>query len=414
MTTITLPHGGYTATMDVTTGMLTVHRVPIFVECERNEIVFDRGWIEKAVVRAKQAESEGYLPPLHIRHHGEETGEVRPAGFFRVLGVEQLRFKGKARSAIMVDLVITDPAAQQEVLQMRLPYRSVEIFDVHSPNIDSLALLDHEAPFLELPMLAIRELHKAEQSGGEQCRIVESFALRRGEDGDTIAATFTRGKRASILFRDEETKMADDGKDDKDGEKMEAGPSVEAICKAIADGSISVADMSKIMEAITSAQGGGEAAPAETPDAQMARTDNSEALATLQGKYDALSAQLAEMQADAARKHEVAAALKRLADRPLGSDLEGRLTAFHREHGGKAFAAYVQSMETFAAPTGTRMAMDTAPIKMSKTVESFMKDGPDAVEKAAQFSNKWAQLKSAGLMRITEQEYVTKKMNGEI
>ena len=59
-------------------GTLTVHRVPIFCACERGDVQFDDAWISQAVNKAKQHEREGYMAPLHIRHHEPTaTGNVR-------------------------------------------------------------------------------------------------------------------------------------------------------------------------------------------------------------------------------------------------------------------------------------------------------------------------------------------------
>ena len=135
-------------------GHLTIHRVPIFVECERGDMKFDAAWIAEAVKKARQAESEGYFPPLHIRHH-DDGAMPQPVGFFKIVETGPMTFKGKERIAIFADLVVTQPHVEDDVLKARLPYRSVEIFNVDDPAINSLALLDHEPPYLELPMLMV-------------------------------------------------------------------------------------------------------------------------------------------------------------------------------------------------------------------------------------------------------------------
>ena len=60
-------------------GHLVVQNVPIFVTCKRGDSSFDKGWLEQAVMAARQAELEGYLPPLHIRHH-DDGPQPEPAG----------------------------------------------------------------------------------------------------------------------------------------------------------------------------------------------------------------------------------------------------------------------------------------------------------------------------------------------
>jgi len=134
------------------------HRVPIFAECARGDAVFNAEWIAQAVASAKQQERDGYFPPLHTRHHEpatDVTDAVRAAGYFRILDAGPLTMQGRRVTAIYADLIVTDPFLAGEIERARYPYRSVEIFNTEGPpNIDSLALLDHEAPYLRLPMLS--------------------------------------------------------------------------------------------------------------------------------------------------------------------------------------------------------------------------------------------------------------------
>lgn len=421
MTTTVRSLAGYSATRQPD-GTLVVHRVPIFVECERGDVHFDRAWIDAAVAKAKQAEAEGYLPPLHIRHHEpstEATNSVRAAGFFRVLGTETITFKGAPRLAIVVDLHVTDPMTQEDILSKRLPYRSVEIFNVEKPAIDSLALLDHEAPFLELPMLLVREV-KGDVPNG----------TLHVNPTPTVAAMFRRGSAAHLLFRDEhEGPMADETKndDDKKGEQQSAeggGLNVDAVVKAIKDGSISIADFAAITAAMAEMQteakpDGDEPAKAAAPGGETMKKDQDEGVsarfAALQGELDGTKAKLAAIEAEGQRKDAVAAALKRLAGRPLGADLEQKLTAFHKDHGAAAFKAYVDSL---AAAVGVLPAGDKAASfgalgegrKTPKVAMKYSEDGPDAVDRAAKFALEWDELQARGMVRMSQERYVALNM----
>lgn len=300
---------GYRATQTDTE--LVIHRVPIFCACERGDVVFDDKWIAAAVAKAKQSEREGYYPPLHIRHHEaatEATNAVRAAGFFRITGTSSITFKGARKTAVFADLVITDPGAQHEVLSKRLPYRSVEIFNVEKPALDGLALLDHEAPFLELPMLMVSEIvdqTSPEEPGpstaipgatGGLVRVANatfkrSWSLDADKTDSPMVACFRRGDAAHLLFNEDQTmtpeeiaakKAAEDeaknaanfmgdDKDDKserqaggddegkdenmegEGEGEGGGSAkldVAAIVKAIESGEIAVKDMDAINAAI--------------------------------------------------------------------------------------------------------------------------------------------------------------------
>lgn len=403
--------GGYSATRDGTS--LVVHRVPIFVECERGEVQFDAEWINAAVAKAKQAELEGYLPPLHIRHHEASTeanDSVRACGFFRILGAERITFKGRSSLAILADLIVTDVATQDDILRMRYPYRSVEIFNVEKPAIDSLALLDHEAPFLELPMLLVRE-------PGENGVPSGTFAYQRDA---RLVAMFTRGHRADLLFR--EDKMADEKSEDDKSEDMAEGESaamdVGAICKAIKDGSISVADMKEIVSAIEAqmAEGEGEAeekpaepAPASAPSGETMKNDGESAVkfAALSGENAGLKARIDALEQEQKREKQVAAALKRLEGRPLGADLEAKLFKAHAELGEKGFAFYVGEFEKAVAPLPDKGDIGGTPSdKLPAVAMKYQAHGPTAVEQAAKFAAEWDQLKAHRATSLTRERYV--------
>lgn len=311
-------------------GHLVIHNVPIFIECERGDVKFDADWISSAVLAAKTAEVDGYMPPLHIRHHGEDA-PAAPAGFFRVTGAGEISFKGEAVTAIFADLVVTQPHVEDDVLAMRLPYRSVEIFNVEKPVINSLALLDHEPPFLELPMLMVEQPADAGQipTSGQTVRMSVAHATfanpwqsKHYSKANPVVACFTHGATnffltqdtdgMKITTKDGETKggkkFADDSKnpfasgddtpadgdvenvdDDPNnpedgGEAMEASTSdsVKAICETIKSGAISVADLEALKQAIIEVLGGNDdedteeepteeqaAAPAPTPGEAM-------------------------------------------------------------------------------------------------------------------------------------------------
>lgn len=427
---------GYRASRS-TDGVLTIHRVPIFVECERGETKFDAKWINAAVLRARQAEQEGYLPPLHVRHHDPETdANVRAAGFFRVLGVEEITFKGRPRMAIMADLMVTDPQVSEEVLSKRLPYRSVEIFNVDKPSIDSLALLDHEAPYLELPMLMVNDV-KATGSSVASATFSNPWLQKESTSHDAVVALFRRGSAANLLFEDNMTKTAkaekfagdpakdmpvkDYAKTDQAPDAAMAAPAMDcdAICAAIESGALSPEEIDKIMAAIEKAAGSApdatSPAPAAVPGGESMSQDILETMATLRGEVEATKALLAARDAADRRREDVAVALKKLDGRPLGSDLEAKLQAFHRNYGPKAFQSHVEAMlTTFAAlPTGSddSAAMFSAHSQpASERAMAYMGQGTDALAKATAFSREWRELSERGAVRMSEDRYVALNM----
>lgn len=443
------PVSGYHATRDAD-GVLTIHRVPIFVECKRGDFDADEKWIKAAVAFAKSAEAEGYLPPLHIRHH-ETDVEVRAAGFFRIVEASQITFKGASRLAVFADLVITDRGVQEEVLSKRLPYRSVEIFDISKPAINSLALLDHEAPYLELPMLMVRAVddRSAPVEGIAYTRVAKPW--REANPQVAAVACFRLGAHAHLLFQDAQMgtetkgqallfdgdeKTVDDEKpkegadeemaaegdhEEPDGDESESSSEVAAVCDAIRDGSISVAELQDILAAIEerkAANAGEEEtdetpAPAQVPgEAMQNDTETVTKLAGALGEIEALKAQMRERDASDQRRTDVAEAMKRLAGRPLGADLETKLEAFHKEHGGAAFKAHVDSMvASFAAFSGNERTAPTGLKQETPEVAlKYQAQGVDAVNRAARFAAEHAELKKRGAINIPLDRYVELSM----
>lgn len=425
------------------------HRVPIFAECSRGEFTADGEWIRAAVDSAKQKERDGYLPPLHTRHHEPETAvtdAVRAAGVFRILEANHLTLQGKRVAAIFADLIVTDPFLASEIERMRYPYRSVEIFDTEGkPEINGLALLDHEAPYLELPMLFAGDVEDRRTNPGGVAPAT-SFSLDYSRNGkDSVLGFARRGKNAVLLFRfsDDEAmsktdtekaklaaeaaaraNLADKGeKDDKDdkSEDMEGegkGLDVAAVVKAIESGEISVADMDAILAAIQ-AQGAAapeadkeEAAPAPAPGAEIMKGKPALNFARLEGENQALKARLDARDASDKRAADVKVAMKRLEGRPLGADLETRLLNFHEKCGGNAevFKEYVETMARTVGDlpdTGDVGARFSGQPKTPKEAMAFQACGSEAVDKAAAFCREYDQLKkSSSGMRASREAYV--------
>jgi hypothetical protein len=421
---------------------LIIRNVPIFVECDRGEMSFNATWIKKAMTKAKVRQREGYFPPIHVRHHERVKAHenVQAAGFF----------KGKRCEAILADLVITDPEVANQVKDSRLPYRSVEIHSPEGddPGLDSLALLDHDVPFLELPML---ELAMSDSN------VANATFCYEGQ-GDTRAmVAFRRNDTAHLLFceddmdpDDEKMKSEDDAASRPTDVGLAATPEgappaapeglppaepsqdavpleVAPICAAIRSGAISVAGMDEIVEAIKARTGvDPEAAAAIQPDLTLdnpapaavpggesmaAKTDNVAKFAALAGENKALKGRLDAMEADRTRERDVANAFDLLKDRPLGADLEGELTKFHAEHGGVAFAAYVGALDKNVGPTPVgRAAPMESRTAASSEPEKYLDLGADAVDKATQFSAEWRELSNHGHINKKEDRYVAVAM----
>jgi len=169
-------------------GTWTIYDVPIFAvhvddRAGGKPLAFTRKWLEKALSRGKTRHAEGYYPPLHISHHGEE-GSVEAAGRVRFTEIKPHPHGGKEIATLFADLVGVRPDVYQRIRKGELSYRSVEILDVDTPEIDSLALLDDQVPYFRFPLLKI----------GSEKRQQKTPAL----------AYSAVGSRASVLFAFEE------------------------------------------------------------------------------------------------------------------------------------------------------------------------------------------------------------------
>ena len=411
-------------------GHLVVHRVPIFVECKRGDTDYNAAWLNKAVRAASVAELEGYFPPLHIRHHGD--GNVESAGFFKITGAGPITFKGTTKTAVFADLVITAPWVEDSILAARLPYRSVEIIDVDQPAFSSLALLDHEPPYLELPMLMVAQAEagsEAKDSGtcipGQAPGLLTPVAnatfanpwQAESLDADSmVVACFRRGSSAHILFQDQdETPMAvkktntpapkgahfADDKYEKEGEDKKEGDKGAIIAQQGA-----VADEPEEEEAPA-------VAPAPAPGEAM-RKNQSTHFAKLQGKIDAQDAKINAMETKAIRAEAIANALETLEGRPLGADPEAKFGKFFDDHGAAAFSAYVAEYKSTFAAMSANGDMKNAAFAAQKNgaatgvALAYTEQGTEAVTKAAQFAAEHKQL--GGRVKSNEASYVSFNM----
>lgn len=132
--------------------------------------------------------------------------------------------------------------------------------------------------------------------------------------------------------------------------------------------------------------------------------------AAMQGTIEALQAKDQARDASEKRTGEVATAMKRLEGRPLGADLEARLTNFHAEHGSAAFVPYVDAMAQtvgiIPGDNGAGAAFQGQAGKVPEVAMKYSDKGTDSVDKAAHFSREWKELSDTGHTRVSEERYV--------
>lgn len=437
------------------------HRIPIFAECKRGDFTADARWIQEAVKEAKLGERGGHLPPLHAQHHDphgdpQVDAKVVSVGVFKVLGAAPLTFKGRRVTAIYADLIVTDAYFADELCRMKFPYRSVEIFDPGgSPKINGLALLDHEAPYLELPMLMAGEID--DQRTGEAAAPSATFQLNYSRNPRSLVlGSARRGKREILLFRfnpdevdtmdeddikpDDELEQngnagdgaenfADDKGGDGDDENMEGdeggGMDVSGVVKAIESGDISVADMDAILAAIQNQKSESDlgedeedVAPAPVPGAEIMSANKTTAkmLARSEAKILALEARLNARDAKDTRVGAVKKAMKRLEGVPLGDieKLENKLLNFHKRAKGDS-ELFDEFVDTLAKSVRigddddeeTRENFKRQP-KAPKEALAFHALGDEALEKAIHFARQYDQI--GGRMRASRESHIRVNM----
>ena len=403
-------------------GTVTVHNVPIFSTCIRGETKYDRAWLDAAASFAAQAAKDGHFPPMHVHHHG---GSDRPqsAGAFHIKGVREMPFKGRKVPMHVADLIFTNLSVFNAVKDKRLLYRSVET-DHAGKRILSLALLDSEAPFFDLPMTTVQE-EPAESAtndlGGEvvasetgvpvlafarsdSTRVLMEFQMADEVTTETTGADNTRtfdwrkapDYTAPSKFMADESEDKDEGGDDeKMMEGETAGIDADACVKAIEDGSISLADFEAIKAAMSAREGAVEEeapaeveAPAETEGpAEIMQAGAADSFAALQLEVRTLKAQQAKFMQDNERGQAIDGYLAQVVaeGRISGEGFRQELEQFAAAHGTDAMKDYAAKAIAAMPPTADTSFSLGSTSEQPKEVQKYMSD-PALYERAKAFA----------------------------
>lgn len=200
-------------------GTYDILDVPIFAEVppgtKRNKGHIGQAWQEAALLKSRQRESEGHLPPVHIYHSDEQAVKPIYAGKLRLKAVKQHPYEGEHRWTTFADIVGMPGEVFSRVEKGFLPYRSVEIHNWDNTEIDSLALMDTDVPFFRMPMLTIgkvlqkdSEMFMAGKQRAHACRVAKGSSAM------------------AVLFR------FDDEKKEESDEKTTEDPPLDAAPEA--------------------------------------------------------------------------------------------------------------------------------------------------------------------------------------
>lgn len=423
---------------------LTIHAVPIFLEGFREQHPdvdfdgrYDLAWLRKALTKAKARQKDDYNPPMHVLHHDPGV-TPEAAGTFRITGIETITFRGKPRKALMADMIFTNEWVADRAVKGQLPFRSVEINNVEKyPSIDTLALLDSEAPFYELPNLRVADVEDHTEIGVGPTTTARQWSIERPETSAAMVAFRRQGTTEHVLFRDEpmatktktkekfgagvdgkatrfdahdddekdKNKLADDDDDEKKDEMEDGdGADMAACIKAIKDGTISFADFQALRAAMDEMESTGDdiddtelPADATLPGASAMKAAGSASqkmVAEARGEARAAKSDVAQLRAEIEREKDVEAALKRLELVGSEEDLRAEFTAEHKNHGPSAFKSYVGAIAKHvgvASPERTDGAEKEINAKnFSAVALKIGKEDPDRVAEAEGFQKQWA------------------------
>lgn len=208
--------GRYTA-VDNGDGTFDIKDVPVFASIpagvKRNTTAIGKEWQDKAVLRNKEREREGYLPPVHVYHSDDTNAKPIYSGKLRLHTVRQAWYQGELVWMTFGDLIgVPSAIFNARIKPGFMPYRSVEIHNWEKSEIDSLALMDTDVPFFRMPMTTIGRV------------------VKRGEAEMFLARTpavlcFAKKPSMAILFKFGDSPMADteDDKPKKGDESKDPG-----------------------------------------------------------------------------------------------------------------------------------------------------------------------------------------------
>lgn len=472
-------HGYATQRVD---GHLYVFDVPVFAECTIDGTPFDAEWIEDAFRNTHTRNASGYWPPMHVRHHGEDRaheGGVTAAGDFFVTRTGPLPLEDDTGAwrdvhAVFATLRFKEPGAIYRAENEELPYRSIEITpaDLEKRCLSTVALLDHEPPWLKFPNLRLQLEGTSSSSPAEiqNAKIEDAQSLTMRELLVGSASPSADGRRCLAFAFSERQAMpkvtrntsqaapkgtaraAEQKDDEQQTAAAEAAASFDAMLEAISSKAITVEQMERLLEAINAAmqsggsnegEGEGEGgAPAPTEGPAAAEDDEEEKrslagvaasgrraakpragasstreLAAAEARATAAEIRAEVVETATARSKAVDAALLRFRGKPMGARLRERLEAGYDRVGANGFPDYLDDLAAMQLGAGAR-ASEPHPqtfrnAEVPDEALAYSPLGNAAVDRALLKCAEWKQLSDKGLTRRSQAAYVNGAMARE-
>lgn len=367
-------------------GTWNIRGVPVFAEHERFGHAFDAAWIAAAVTRAAEQYHAGYVAPLHVGHH--PSLRVERAGYFLLTGSDVRAFGASAEpvAVALADLLSVPAHVYARIRAGELPYCSVEVLreNFDDPEIKSLALLEHEAPYFPFPLITVGDEQPVAERLVASAPVVACYSAAGG-----AAAVFrfdggpVKTKKKPLPAKPKAPAQANYMADEMEAHKAAAADALKAfteslaklaetVTKAAADlgigGEEPAAEEAPAEEMQAAAEGPAEAPEEEEKKESMAASAGSRPmgaviplatyqaeLAKMEARFNGRLAALERTQADAKKAREreavVDSALKELAAYGAGDparreELRTELLDYAAKGGAPAVAAYVAAAKT--------------------------------------------------------------------
>lgn len=406
-------------------GTFTIRDVPIMGEVPKgekgNESPVGKEWLEAALAKLQTRAAEGYLPPLHLRHH-DWGAKAERAGVWRATRVGEIAYDGGKMWAIFADLELVPEATRAAMARGEWPYRSVEIHSYAEHEIGSLALLDSEAPFFKFPLLRLASPDPLDGDDGP---------MLLGADTERVTpyrgAATSMGSLAVALFRFGGAPMPDpttnfaaptapppaaappaapatDAAPEPSDDAKPKEPAPEAV-PAWATGLIAKVDQlmaliappKPVAEPAAAAPVAAPAGPpaqmaADAPAAKLSATDEAELAARRLGDAARTKAEAIEALCGSA--------VAKLAAWHLDDATRGEIRRVAESGGAPALDAFVATYQRVAPRDPRRRLEDVIGSGAVQTdppeVAAFAARGPTALEHARAAHGRWQSLKSSG------------------
>lgn len=334
-------------------GSVRVPGVPIFGENRRStytgDLSYTKEWLTGAL-RADQAlRADGYRVPLHYGHH--EPGIVREAAGSVEFDAVALRVYSGEPTWVLFGTLVFKTEAKFAKAKADFPYRSVEISHEKPSEINSLALLDSDAPYFRFPNLSFRAL--PENGRSYLWRMQFSMA-------DPIVPAEKDPKDEKLVKAESDT--------DTGSDPMAAFAARLDKLEAV------------MMKLAGSEEGEGQRDGKPAGDATATQTHvpvvSASAIAELEGKFASQKAHLDRLTAEIAEKESFATLSTSL--KPYGiPNLDKELKARIKDGTAQAWAAGVTSN-----PVARRSAEQPVEQTDPPEVAAYATHGPDALAKA--------------------------------